>query len=106
MILLLLLTFLLFIPGALTGAGSVTVLITGGMVAIVLSYMGIPRIKVAAIIFLVAGLSAAAPPVSLWAMMTAAGVNMPYVGFSGPFLSPVYCLQLQQYLFLDGRELI
>ena len=87
-LLLILLTFLLLVPGALTGAGSVTVLITGGMVAIVLNYMGIPRIKIAAIIFLVAGLSAAAPPVSLWAMMTAAGVNMPYVGFFWPLLIP------------------
>ena len=53
-LLLILLTFLLLIPGALTGAGSVTVLITGGMVAVVLNYMGIPRIKIAAIIFLIA----------------------------------------------------
>ncbi|HUS87136.1 MAG TPA: hypothetical protein VMW76_07850 [Bacteroidales bacterium] len=87
-LLLILLTILLLIPGALTGAGSVTVLITGGMVAIVLSYMGISRIRIAAIIFLIAGLSAAAPPVSLWAMMTAAGVNMPYVGFFWPLLIP------------------
>jgi CitMHS family citrate-Mg2+:H+ or citrate-Ca2+:H+ symporter len=50
--------------------------------------MGISKIKTAAIIFLIAGLSAAAPPVSLWAMMTAAGVNMPYVGFFWPLLIP------------------
>jgi hypothetical protein len=85
-LLLILLTILLLIPGALTGAGSVTVLITGGMVAIVLHYMGISKIKTAVIIFIIAGLSAAAPPVSLWAMMTAAGVNMPYVGFFLPLL--------------------
>ena len=76
-LLLILLTVLLLVPGALTGAGSVTVLITGGMVAVVLNYMGISRPKTAAIIFIIAGLSAAAPPVSLWAMMTAAGVNIP-----------------------------
>jgi len=87
-ILLILLTVLLLIPGALTGAGSVTVLITGGMVATVLMGMGIPKVKTAAIVFIVAGLSAAAPPVSLWAMMTAAGVNMPYVGFFWPLLVP------------------
>lgn len=87
-LLLILLTLLLLIPGALTGAGSVTVLITGGMVAVVLNYMGINRIKISAIIFLLAGISAAAPPVSLWAMMTAAGVNMPYVGFFLPLLIP------------------
>jgi CitMHS family citrate-Mg2+:H+ or citrate-Ca2+:H+ symporter len=87
-ILFLLLVFLLLIPGALTGAGSVTVLITGSLVAVVLSYMGLPKVKVAAIIFLIAGLSAAAPPVSLWAMLTAAGTNMPYVGFFLPLLVP------------------
>ena len=87
-LLLILLTFLLLIPGALTGAGSVTVLITGGLVAVVLNYMGISKIKISAIIFIIAGLSAAAPPVSLWAMMTAAGVNMPYVGFFMPLLIP------------------
>lgn len=87
-VLLVVLTLLLLLPGALTGAGSVTVLITGGMVASVLTAMGIAKVRVAAIIFVVAGLSAAAPPVSLWAMMTAAGVNMPYVGFFFPLLLP------------------
>jgi CitMHS family citrate-Mg2+:H+ or citrate-Ca2+:H+ symporter len=87
-LLLILLSIILLVPGALTGAGSVTVLIAGGMVATVLHYMGIPKIKAAAIIFVIAGLSAAAPPVSLWAMLTAAGVNMPYVGFFWPLLIP------------------
>ena len=87
-LLLALMTLLLLVPGALTGAGSVTVLIMGGMVAVVLGYMGIPKVKVAAIVFVIAGLSAAAPPVSLWAMMTAAGVNMPYVGFFWPLMIP------------------
>jgi len=87
-LLLVLLTILLLVPGALTGAGSVTVLITGSMVAVVLHYMGISRLRTAAIVFVIAGLSAAAPPISLWAMMTAAGVNMPYVGFFWPLLLP------------------
>jgi Na+/H+ antiporter NhaD/arsenite permease-like protein len=100
-LLLLLLSLLLLIPGALTGAGSVTVLITGGMVATVLHYMGITRIRISAIIFLIAGLSAAAPPVSLWAMLTAAGVNMPYVGFFWPLLVP--CLLCALFtIFLLG----
>ena len=87
-LLLVLLTILLLVPGALTGAGSVTVLVTGSLVAVVLHYMGIPKHKAAALVFINAGLSAAAPPVSLWAMMTAAGVNMPYVGFFWPLLLP------------------
>jgi CitMHS family citrate-Mg2+:H+ or citrate-Ca2+:H+ symporter len=87
-LLLALLSLVLLVPGALTGAGSVTVLIVGGMVATVLGYLGISKVRVAAIVFIIAGLSAAAPPVSLWAMMTAAGVNMPYVGFFWPLLVP------------------
>ncbi len=87
-ILLILVMILLLIPGALTGAGSVTVLITGGMVSTVLLGLGIPKVKTAAIVFILAGLSAAAPPISLWAMMTAAGVNMPYVGFFWPLMLP------------------
>lgn len=93
-ILFVLITFLLLLPGALTGAGSVTVLITGGMIAVVLGYMGISKPRTAAIIFILAGLSAAAPPVSLWAMLTAAGVNMPYVGFFLPLLLPCVLLSL------------
>jgi hypothetical protein len=99
-----LLAFLLLIPGALTGAGSVTVLIMGGMVATVLGTMAIPRAKVAAIIFLIAGLSAAAPPVSLWAMLTAAGVNMPYIGFFLPLLVPCVLLALLTIFILGAKS--
>ncbi len=99
-----LLAGLLLIPGALTGAGSVTVLVVGGMVATVLVAMGIPRIKAAAIIFLIAGLSAAAPPVSLWAMLTAAGVNMPYVGFFIPLMAPCLLLALLTIFILGGKS--
>jgi len=102
-LLLILLTILLLVPGALTGAGSVTVLITGGMVAIVLHYMGISKQKTAAIVFIIAGLSAAAPPVSLWAMMTAAGVNMPYVGFFFPLLIPCVIAALLTIFILGWK---
>jgi len=81
---LLFLSLVMLIPGALTGAGSVTVLVMGALVATVLSYMGISKDRVAAIIFLCAAMSAAAPPINLWAMMAAAGANMPYVGFFLP----------------------
>jgi hypothetical protein len=102
-LLLILLTLLLLVPGALTGAGSVTVLITGGMVSVVLGYMGIPKVRVAALVFIVAGLSAAAPPVSLWAMMTAAGVNMPYVGFFVPLALPCVIAGLLTSFILGWR---
>jgi hypothetical protein len=101
-LLFILLAVLLLVPGALTGAGSVTVLIMGGMVATVLGTMELPKPKVAAVIFIIAGLSAAAPPVSLWAMLTAAGVNMPYVGFFLPLLIPCLVLALMT-IFILGR---
>ncbi len=102
-ILFVLITLLLLIPGALTGAGSVTVLITGGMIAVILGTMGITKPRAAAIIFILAGLSAAAPPVSLWAMLTAAGLNMPYVGFFLPLLIPCVLLSLAT-IFILGRK--
>ena len=102
-LLLALLAILLLIPGALTVAGSVTVLILGGMVATVLGTMEIPKPKVAAIIFVIAGLSAAAPPINLWAMLTAAGVNMPYVGFFVPLLVPCVILALMTIFILAGK---
>jgi CitMHS family citrate-Mg2+:H+ or citrate-Ca2+:H+ symporter len=102
-LLLVLLTVLLLLPGALTGAGSVTVLITGGMVAIVLGTMGISKVRTAAIVFIIAGMSAAAPPVSLWAMMTAAGVNMPYIGFFMPLLVPCVVASLLTAFLLGWR---
>ncbi len=97
-----LLTLLLLVPGGLTGAGSVTVLIMGGMAATILGTMDIPGPKVAAIIFVIAGLSAAAPPVNLWAMLTAAGVNMPYVGFFLPLLVPCVVLALLTIFILGA----
>ncbi|MFZ2331321.1 MAG: C4-dicarboxylate ABC transporter [Atribacterota bacterium] len=86
LICLFLLTLVLLIPGALTGSGAVTVLVAGTLVGTVLFYMGISETRVAAIIFLCAAMSAAAPPINLWAMMAAAGSNMPYVGFMRPLL--------------------
>jgi CitMHS family citrate-Mg2+:H+ or citrate-Ca2+:H+ symporter len=73
------------------------------MVAVVLGTMGVSIVRTAAIIFIVAGLSAAAPPVSLWAMMTAAGVNMPYVGFFWPLLVPCVLLSLITIFLLGWR---
>ena len=83
---LILLTIILLIPGGLTGAGAATVLTVGSLVGTVLICMGVSKTRTVAIIFLCAAMSAAAPPVNLWAMMAAAGSNMPYVGFMLPLL--------------------
>jgi CitMHS family citrate-Mg2+:H+ or citrate-Ca2+:H+ symporter len=78
---LLVLMIIVLIPGALTGAGSVSLLVVGAPVAMALGGLGIPKKRAAAILFILAGLSAAAPPVNIWAMILCAGTAIPYVGF-------------------------
>lgn len=81
---LLLLTFVMLIPGAITGSGATTVLTVGGLVGSVLMAMGVSEDRRVALIFILAAMSAACPPINIWAMMAAAGANMPYVGFTAP----------------------
>lgn len=100
---LLILMILILIPGALTGAGSVSLLVVGAPVSLALLGLGVPRKRVAAILFIVAGLSAAAPPVNIWAMMLCAGTAIPYVGFELPLGIPVILLGTFTVLVL-GRK--
>lgn len=100
---LLLLMILILIPGALTGAGSVSILTVGAPCALALGYLGIPKKRVAAILFIIAGLSAAAPPVNIWAMIICAGTAIPYVGFGLTLGIPVLMLGTFTILFL-GRK--
>lgn len=79
----------MLIPGAITGAGSISVFVLGSMVAMITRAMGLSEKKTAAFVFFFAILSAAAPPVNLWAMMIASGADMPYVGFTMPLLAPI-----------------
>jgi CitMHS family citrate-Mg2+:H+ or citrate-Ca2+:H+ symporter len=101
---LLILMIVILIPGALTGAGSVSCLVVGAPVALALIYLGIPRVKVAAIIFILAGLSAAAPPVNIWAMITCAGTAIPYVGFELTLAIPILLLGTFTILFLGYKK--
>jgi CitMHS family citrate-Mg2+:H+ or citrate-Ca2+:H+ symporter len=95
---------IILIPGALTGAGSVSLLVVGAPVALALGYLGIAKKRVAAILFIVAGLSAAAPPVNIWAMILSAGTAIPYVGFELPLGIPVLLLGIFTVLFLGWRR--
>lgn len=101
---LIVLMFIILIPGALTGAGSVSLLVVGAPVALALGYLGIPKKRVAAILFIVAGLSAAAPPVNIWAMITCAGTAIPYVGFELPLGIPVLLLGTFTVLVLGWKR--
>ena len=101
---LLILMVLILVPGALTGAGSVSLLVVGAPVSLALLGLGVPRKRVAAILFIVAGLSAAAPPVNIWAMMLCAGTAIPYVGFELPLGIPVILLGTFTVLVLGGKR--
>jgi hypothetical protein len=101
---LILLMIIVLIPGALTGAGSVSLLVVGAPVALALGYLGIAKRRVAAILFIVAGLSAAAPPVNIWAMILSAGTAIPYVGFELPLGIPVILLGTFTILILGWRR--
>ena len=101
---LLALMIIVLIPGALTGAGSVSLLVVGAPVAMALGRLGIPRKRVAAILFIVAGLSAAAPPVNIWAMILCAGTAIPYVGFEFTLGIPVLILGAFTMFVLGWRK--
>ena len=98
------LMIIILIPGALTGAGSVSLLVVGAPTALALGYLGISEKKVAAILFIVAGLSAAAPPVNIWAMILCAGTAIPYVGFELPLGIPVLILGTFTMLILGWKK--
>ena len=101
---LLLLMIVILIPGALTGAGSVSILTVGAPSALALGYLGISKKRVAAILFIVAGLSAAAPPVNIWAMIISAGTAIPYVGFELPLGIPVLIIGTFSMLTLGWKR--
>ena len=75
---------IMMVPGAVTGSGATTVLTVGGLVGAVLATMGVKEERRVGLIFMLAAMSAACPPINLWAMMAAAGANMPYTGFGAP----------------------
>jgi CitMHS family citrate-Mg2+:H+ or citrate-Ca2+:H+ symporter len=101
---LLILMIIVLIPGALTGAGSISLLVVGAPVAMALRFLGVPQRKGAAILFIVAGLSAAAPPVNIWAMILCAGTAIPYVGFEFTLGIPVLLLGAFTVLILGWKK--
>jgi CitMHS family citrate-Mg2+:H+ or citrate-Ca2+:H+ symporter len=88
-LLLVFMAIFMLVPGALTGAGSVSIFVVGGLVATVVRYMGLSDRKTTAFVFVFAILSAAAPPINLWTMLMTAQANMPYVGFGKLLMIPI-----------------
>ncbi len=94
------LAVIMLIPGALTGAGSVSMFVVGGMIATVLRYMGISSVRTTAFIYVTSMLAAVAPPINLWAMLMAAQANMPYVGFTLPLAAPILVITVFTVVYL------
>lgn len=99
-----LLMIIVLVPGALTGAGSVSLLVVGAPVALALKGLGVQENRIPAILFILAGLAAAAPPVNIWAMVLCAGTAIPYVGFELPLGLPVIILGTLTIIILGGRR--
>lgn len=90
----------MLVPGALTGAGSVSVFVMGGLVATIIRLMGVSEKKTTAFVFIFAILSAAAPPINLWTMLMTAQANMPYVGFEKLLMVPILIVGLFSIVYL------
>lgn len=90
----------MLVPGALTGAGSISVFVLGSLVATVVRYMGLSEKKTAAFVFIFAILSAACPPINLWTMMICAQCNMPYVGFTKLLALPIAIVGIFTIIYL------
>lgn len=95
-----LLAVIMLIPGALTGAGSVSMFVVGGMVATVLRLSGIMETRIVAFIYVTSMLAAVAPPINLWVMLMCAQANMPYVGFDLPLLAPILLITVFTVFYL------
>lgn len=95
-----LLAVIMLIPGALTGAGSVSMFVVGGMVATVLRFMGIRDARIVAFVYVTSMLAAVAPPINLWVMLMCAQANMPYVGFDVPLLAPIVLITVFTVFYL------
>jgi CitMHS family citrate-Mg2+:H+ or citrate-Ca2+:H+ symporter len=102
-VMLVLVMLILLIPGALTGAGTVSVVVSGGIVAIILNAMGVSLLNTTAIIFTGAALSVTAPPINVYAMIIGSGISMPYIGFFLPLLLPVLLCGLFTVFFLGWK---
>ena len=96
-------TLFIMFPGMITGLSTATVLTTGALVAPALIHLGIPKLKVAAMIAMSAIYGMIAPPINVPAMIIGGGVDMPFIGFELPLLFATLPLAISVNLFLGIR---
>jgi TRAP-type C4-dicarboxylate transport system permease large subunit len=87
-------TIFIMFPGMITGLSTATVLTTGALVAPALIHLGIPKLKVAAMIAMSAIYGMIAPPINVPAMIIGGGVDMPFIGFELPLIFATFPLAI------------
>ncbi len=103
-LLLLTATVLVMFPGMITGSSTTSVLASGPLVAPVLMKLGLSRLRTGAFIAMAAILGMIAPPINILVMIMGGGVDMPYVGVTGPLLLIVVPLAVVVPLWIGGRQ--
>jgi len=96
-------TLFIMFPGMITGLSTAAVLTTGALAAPSMIHLGIPRLRVAAMIALTAIYGMIAPPINVPAMIIGGGVDMPYIGFELPLLFATIPLALSVNIFLGYK---
>lgn len=103
-LLLILLMFLIIVPGGLTGPGASGVFVFGGAVSLILLQMGLPLLDVVVFIALGGVLGDFAPPINIPAMIISAGIVMPYIGFFVPLTLLTVPLGIFIPLFIGAKH--
>ena len=98
-------TLFIMFPGMITGLSTAAVLTTGALVAPALIHLGIPRLKVAAMIAMSAIYGMIAPPINVPAMIIGGGVDMPFIGFELPLIFATFPLAFGVNLSLGYKHL-
>ena len=99
-VLLILIMFIIMFPGMITGSSTAAVLSAGSIMAPVLLLLGLDDVTAGSIIAMGGLLGMIAPPVNTAALVICAGIDVPYVGFTGPLLLLTFPLAILFVLML------
>lgn len=102
--LLILIMLIIMFPGMITGSSTAAVLSSGSIMAPILALMGIDAVTAGSIIAMGAILGMIAPPVNTAALIICAGIDVPYVGFSGPLALITFPLAILFVLLLGYKQ--
>ena len=103
-ILLILIMLIIMFPGMITGSSTAAVLSAGSIMAPVLALMGLDAVTAGSIIAMGALLGMIAPPVNTAALIICAGIDVPYVGFTGPLALITFPLAILFVLMLGYKQ--